>query len=159
MHFLYPYRLFYSTIIIKKVDVKSYYIGRIIRIIPVYYCVIITNMLASYIIGGYPTADSTHLGWIRFFTFTNAIIPSNDYIYWNNGAALWTMSGFGIIYLLAPFIYKHMNLAVKRVVILTCGVIMAYLSHEIFRFLANFGSIYSESCEYLADHSVFFCFF
>ncbi len=143
----------------KKDNVKKYYIGRIIRIIPVYYCVILFNILASLIIGSYPTVDSLHIGWIRFFTFTNGILPSNDYAYWNNGAALWTMSGFGIFYLLAPLFYKHMNSASKRVVILAGGVVVAYISKELFVALSNNESIYAQSYGYLATHSVFFVFF
>lgn len=99
---------------------KDYYRKRIARIIPVYYSVILVNILASLLIGNYP-GDVTHLGWLRFFTFIQGIIPSNDFSYWNNGAALWTMSGFCIYYICAPYLHKFLKQEYQRTVVLMGG--------------------------------------
>ena len=36
-------------------------------------------------------------------------IPSENYGYWNNAYAVWTMSSFAFFYLVAPFLYKLIN--------------------------------------------------
>ena len=137
---------------------KDYYKKRIARIIPVYYSVIIVNIVASLLIRNYPS-DVTHLGWLRFFTFTHGIVPSNEYSNWNNGAALWTMSGFCVFYILAPVIHKVFEDNKKGLILLWGGVLLAIVSEKVFIALSRNQSIYSESLEYLATHSVFFVFY
>lgn len=139
-------------------DAKCFYKKRAIRILPVFYCVIIVNILASVLIGNYPK-DSLHLGWLRFFSFTNSIIPSNDYRYWNNGAALWTMSGFCVFYVFAPFIAKIMKRPRYSFLFLMGGVLVSIISEKMLAHIASGSGIYAESLEYLSTHSVFFVFY
>lgn len=82
-----------------------FYKKRLIRIVPIYYAVVLINLLSSLAIGAYP-ADVTHLGWLRYFLFIHAIIPTNEYFYWNNAAALWTMTAFAVFYIAAPFLHR-----------------------------------------------------
>lgn len=90
-------------------DIKRFYKKRILRIIPVYYAVIIINIIVfSLIFKSMPT-DELHIGWLRYFLFLQTWLPAGIVDAWNNKSALWTMSAFAFFYVLAPLLHKLMK--------------------------------------------------
>lgn len=97
----------------------QYYRKRFLRIVPVYWLVLVIN----YIMGGgwFIFIDREPIGflfsnegplgikYLRYFFFLHMFIPSENYGYWNNAYAVWTMSSFAFFYLVAPFLYKLIN--------------------------------------------------
>lgn len=76
----------------------DFYKKRVIRIIPLYWVVlIITAMLNHQLLS---------VKFLRYFLFLHMFVPSDDFVKWNNINGLWTMSAFMFFYLIAPVLYK-----------------------------------------------------
>lgn len=80
----------------------AYYIKRAMKILPLYYAVVVYNILLHTFILQDVTPDPQGLCWLRYFFLTNAFIPAPDN-FWGNLSATWTISLFWVFYLLAPF--------------------------------------------------------
>lgn len=103
---------------------KEFLVKRAIRIIPMYYIILIINYIVDvvyyhFIIGmewnslffnGGPCSAK----YIRYFGFLQLIIPSDDWKLWNNRYALWTISSFVTFYILAPILYKIFQRVKRR---------------------------------------------
>ena len=139
----------------KDNDVKHFYKKRIVRIIPIYYFVVTVNFIASLFLQNYPN-DITKFSWWRYYLFIHAFVPTNDYFYWNNLAALWTMSSFALFYLIAPavhyFINNRGNENTNSLIVLCGGMILAFISEKVYLLC---GGVFSESGKYLSSHSPF----
>lgn len=139
-------------------DVGIFYKKRIVRIVPIYFAVIIVNAIAAVMLGTYPV-DVVHLKWVRYFLFFQAILPSNSYFYWNNAASLWTMSAFAIFYFIAPVIHRYVKRKngevsnKKSFRILVGGGFLSLISESVYRSLP--GEVFTKSNSYLAAHSPF----
>lgn len=83
-----------------------FYKKRLIRIIPIYFFVVVINIILFDCILNIMPEDSLGLGWWRYFLFLQTIIPSVSVDYWNNISALWTMSAFALFYLVAPLLWR-----------------------------------------------------
>lgn len=105
-------------------NIKHFYLKRFVRIVPVYYAVIILNMIFSFLTANYPE-DTLKLGWLRYFLFINTSLPSDNYIYWNNCAAVWTISAFMFFYLIAPIIHKFCNTTNKYLVAVATSMVIS----------------------------------
>ena len=94
----------------------DYYKNRIKRILPPYYFILIFEYIVNlqlYHTYGYsysqifePVNGVCGLKYLRYFFFLQGVLPSNNYLWWNNGFALWSMSSFAFFYLVVPFLYK-----------------------------------------------------
>lgn len=139
----------------KDFDILRFYKKRVIRIIPIYYFVVTVNLVASLFIQRYPS-DITKLSWWRYYLFIHAIVPTNDYFYWNNLAALWTMSSFALFYLIAPaihfFVKNRDNKNTNALIVVCCGMILELISAKAYLLC---GGVFAESGKYLASHSPF----
>lgn len=80
----------------------SYYIKRGFKILPLYYAVVIYNLLLHTFLLQDVTPDPGGLYWLRYFLLTNAYVPAPDN-FWGNLSATWTISLFLVFYLCAPF--------------------------------------------------------
>lgn len=78
-----------------------YYCKRLLRILPLYYAVIVCQMLLHVLILRDVPADPKGLYWLRYFFLTNALIPGPDN-FWSNLGATWTIGLFVFFYLCAP---------------------------------------------------------
>lgn len=110
---------------------KQYYLKRIFRILPLYYTIIIYNIiLYEFILKGQfeLPADSSHLGWLRYFLLLNQILPSSDN-FWINLSATWTISHFMLFYLFTPIFFKYINTFYKSIVLLSCCFIFNFTWH------------------------------
>lgn len=97
------------------ISIKEFYKKRVLRILPEYWAALILYWLLG--VGKmslhgdfWKAVGSYHSPWgiryLRYFTFTNSLLISDNDALWNNRNAWWTMSSFMVFYLLAPFIYK-----------------------------------------------------
>lgn len=95
----------------------EYYKDRIKKIIPLYwYCLIINyaySIVYYHFIENVPFSSLFELKegvcgirYLRYFFFLQGFIPSENYVYWNNRFALWSMSSFVFFYLVAPVLYR-----------------------------------------------------
>lgn len=82
-----------------------YYCKRLLRVLPLYYAVILYNMALHCLILKDVTPDPGGLSWLRYFLLTNAFIPAPDN-FWANLSATWTISLFCVFYLLAPLLVR-----------------------------------------------------
>lgn len=97
------------------ISTREFYKKRALRIVPEYWTALIVYWLTEVgicmfdgrlveAVGHY---DSPYgIRFLRYFTFTNCLIPSNHDRLWNNPNAWWIMSSFMVFYLLAPLFYK-----------------------------------------------------
>jgi len=96
----------------KSDDCLNYYMNRLLRIVPLYYIVLILLFLENIVFAMYygKVTDAFQgddgSKFIRYFFFLQCIIPSDNWNRWNNQIGLWTMSAFFVFYLLAPWLYK-----------------------------------------------------
>lgn len=89
-----------------KNEIITYWKRRIVRIVPIYYAVILCYFFIYQIIdvGQNVPIDETGIRWWRYLTFTNYCIPGPDF--WRNLGGVWTVSFFLLFYLLVPLFQK-----------------------------------------------------
>lgn len=93
----------------KRKSICDYYKSRIISIVPSYYvCLTLTFIIYIFlgILLNNEYLQLLDLKYVRYFLFLQQFIPSNNYWLWNNLGALWTMSSFFLLYLVAPLFKK-----------------------------------------------------
>ena len=103
----------------KSSSCKQYLLKRIFRILPLYYTIIIYNIiLYEFILRDQFNMpfDSSHLGWTRYLLLLSQIIPSSDN-FWINLSATWTISHFFLFYLFVPFFFKYINTYYKALLL------------------------------------------
>lgn len=100
----------------------SYYVKRVFRILPLYYAVIIYNILLHEVLLRDVPADPQGLGWLRYFFLTNAFIPAPSN-FWGNLSGTWTISIFCFFYVLAP-IFRRLVKNFKGAVILYAALLL-----------------------------------
>lgn len=89
----------------KQINYIKYWIGRAIKILPVYYSIILYNyVLHVFILEDVPI-DPSSLGWMRYFLCINRIFLTGVN-FWDNLSATWTISSFLCFYLFAPILYR-----------------------------------------------------
>lgn len=91
----------------KGYTVWEYWAGRMARILPVYYAIIIYDIvLCQFVLKSMPP-DEYHLGWIRYILLINQCVPGEAA--WRNISSIWTVSVFVLFYLLVPLIDKFVK--------------------------------------------------
>lgn len=90
-------------------NIKTYYLKRSIRIIPAYYIVLLLCIVIENICGIGIHEKVGILGWCRYFSFMNMILPSHNFNVLNNLFGFWTMGCFPLFYLLVPLLYKFIK--------------------------------------------------
>ena len=96
-------------------DWRSYYLGRIRRILPLYWLVLTARFIfdaSTYFFKG--MSFSQIFAWdgpcgpryLRYIFLLQMWLPSDSWAWWNNRNALWTMSAFAFFYLLAPWLHR-----------------------------------------------------
>lgn len=86
--------------------VKDYFIKRVARIVPLYYSLLVGLIIINGWLMPRLAEDAMHLGWLRYFTFSQMILPSYNFGAWNNLFGLWTMSSFAVFYLFVPVLVR-----------------------------------------------------
>lgn len=132
----------------------DYYKKRIIRIIPLYYSILIIiwiyDLIKAVILERIPLLSAIAgdgvcgIKYLRYFIFGQTLIPSNNFRLWNNRYILWTMSAFALFYVIAPIIKIISNSFIKSLVILLFFYWVSILVPDILRktFLPKFGEAF-----------------
>ena len=109
-----------------KKEILTYYKKRLVRILPLYYAVILYNIfLHGFLLKDIP-ADPKRLYWLRYFFLTNSVIPApNDF--WGNISATWTISLFVAFYLLAPVFVRLIRGSTSAFFAYVLSLILRYL--------------------------------
>lgn len=89
-----------------KNDVLDYWKRRFVKIVPVYYVVVLCYFVLYEIIpcNKNMPIDELGVGWWRYVTFTNYCIPGD--VLWRNIGGVWTISFFLLFYLLVPVLQR-----------------------------------------------------
>ena len=107
-------------------SLKTWYIKKLLRILPVYYFAILVYFVMYQIILHDVPVDSTGLGWLRYVFCINQIVPSSEN-FWSNLGVTWTVSVFLVWYLLTPIVNK----LVKGTIPATIGFVFFYIIEKI----------------------------
>ena len=94
-------------------ETLAYYIRRLFRILPLYYALVLYQMVLHTFVLRDVAPDPGGLYWGRYFFVTSAFIPApNDF--WGNLGATWTVGLFAVFYLCAPFLVRLAGGSVRR---------------------------------------------
>lgn len=107
--------------------VLNYYKKRALRILPLFYVVIlIWTVLRSFVFVDMPE-DPAGLYWLNYVLLIFKSYP-NSVIEWSNVGAVWTIASFIYFYLFMPLFYKYINSFSKALMaeILFIGINIAY---------------------------------
>ena len=107
--------------------VLNYYKKRALRILPLFYVVIlIWAVLRSFVFVDMPE-DPAGLYWLNYVLLIFKSYP-NSVIEWSNVGAVWTIASFIYFYLFMPLFYKYINSFTKALIaeILFIGINIAY---------------------------------
>lgn len=107
--------------------VLNYYKKRALRILPLFYVVIlIWAVLRSFVFVDMPE-DPAGLYWLNYVLLIFKSYP-NSVIEWSNVGAVWTIASFIYFYLFMPLFYKYINSFSKALIaeILFIGINIAY---------------------------------
>lgn len=136
-------------------SVKEYFIKRVSRIIPAYYAILIFGIIVwDIVLGKMPADTMLGLGWLRYFLFLNAIVPSNEYYFWNDLWGLWTMSCFMLFYLCVPLVQKFVKTYKASLVLMVLVVVGAYGYKAVIYYLLNLNGV-PNAVELAGDSAVF----
>lgn len=91
----------------RKRGVLNWWKKRAVRILPLYYVVILFYAVYFSSTGNVPV-DETGLGWIRYVLLLNQWIPSAEN-FWVNLGAVWTISVFVFFYLTVPVYHRFIR--------------------------------------------------
>lgn len=83
-----------------------YYLKRAIRILPVYYLVILYYYMKYHITGKELGIDGYGIGWFRYFALANCWAPKANSGIWDNLGATWSVFAFVLFYVLMPVFKK-----------------------------------------------------
>ena len=126
--------LAYVSLDNQQVQVKDYYVRRIKKLVPSYYMILIACII-FFMITNESMYDSMKIGWLRYFSFLNMIIPSFCFDKWNNLYGFWTMGCFPLFYLLAPYLYRKMQNVKSSIIIFLLAVFAMIVGSEIIGYI------------------------
>lgn len=90
-------------------DVIQFYIKKCIRLLVLYYLIVLWYFVSETFIFHYIVPDEYHLGWARYLFLLNGIVPSGSYL-WANVGITWTIPIFFMAYLITPLLYRSLKL-------------------------------------------------
>ncbi len=158
-----------SMLSLERHSVTEYYKNRVLRIVPLYWSVLIIiwilkliNYLCANFDGKLSMGSPWSISYLRYFFFLNMFIPSDDFDKWNNMTGFWTMSAFAFFYLFAPVIYKlvrkyYIAIIILIVLLFARNPFTAWIESVLNNSPKSFSSTYDFS--QWMPLSVFYCFF
>lgn len=108
----------------KNDNIFIYYIKKFFRLAPIFYFIILINILLHSQVYMDIPIDSYGYGWWRYILFANQIIPATS-DFWVNITATWTIGIFAIFYIVAPF-FKKIVFNLKSSIIIT--IVLYFIS-------------------------------
>lgn len=127
----------------ESLDVGRYYRKRLLRIVPVYYVVLILYVLAGLL----------PLDWniSRYFLFLNAVIPSDNYALYNNMGAFWTMGSFMLWYLITPWLAKKVKNLKSALYFMAGAFVIGQLAQELLAIVYRWAN--ADAVEFMASNN------
>lgn len=119
----------------------NYYIKRFFRIAPLFYLVILVNIIMHTFIFKDVPVDPYRLSWLRYFFFLFQIIPT-DSLFWSNISATWTIGIFAVFYIIAPLLYIIINNYSKSLCLIIFFCLVAVLLPRWTNYFAAFNYLY-----------------
>lgn len=131
-------------------NVLRYWYKRVIRILPLYYFVIIVYYIAETYIYQTVPVDSTGLGWSRYFFLLSGFVKS-DTKFWYNIGFTWTIPVFLSFYLLVPLKQRLIKNYWQSWMVIAFFVVLSYV-------IKLYGSGNLSACTYLYffDYGIMF---
>ena len=90
-------------------DIIQFYIKKCIRLLVLYYLIVLWYFVSETFIFHDIVPDEYHLGWARYLFLLNGIVPGGPYL-WANVGITWTIPLFFMAYLITPVFYKSCKL-------------------------------------------------
>lgn len=90
-------------------DILKFYLKRAIRLLVLYYLVVLWYFISETFIFKSIVPDKMGLGWLRYIFLLNGLLPSETYL-WSSVGFTWSIPVFFIAYLLTPLLYKTFKL-------------------------------------------------
>lgn len=97
-----------------------YWWKRAVRLLPLYYCIVLYNFLVHTFIYKDVPVDSLGLRWFRYIFCLSGIVGTDE-TFWRNLSDTWTIPMFVFFYLLVPFLYKSIT-SFKRSIVFMLGI-------------------------------------
>lgn len=109
---------------VNHVKCMEYWLGRVVRIMPVYYAIILYNyVLHSFVLKDVPP-DPSSFGWLRYVLCISRIYQTGVG-FWDNLSATWTISSFLCFYLFVPILYKFITNSKRALAWLTITCVLS----------------------------------
>ena len=105
-------------------DFYQYCIKKGVRLLTLYYLIVLWYFLTETFIFHSIVPDPYHLGWLRYIFLLNGIVPANCYL-WSNVGITWTIPIFAMAYLITPLWYKLIK--TKYTETLSCAFLVSIL--------------------------------
>lgn len=122
----------------KSKSIKTWYLKRLVRIIPIYYTVLVIDIIIYQFILKSVPEDPFRLGWLSSFLCLNKILPPKTQ-FWVGVGANASISTFVWFYLLAPLFYKVVHSLKSAVVFL----IISYAGARALLAVTDWGSAFT----------------
>ncbi len=116
-----------------KKDLLIFYIKKLIRLLVLYYLIVLWYYISETFIFKSVPQDKYHLGWARYIFLLNGIVPADCYL-WSNVGITWTIPIFFMAYLLTPLLYKllKINNTLKLSLLLVLCVFVYFIKAKYF---------------------------
>lgn len=90
-------------------DTLRYIVKRIIKLLPLYYGVLLYYYLVHRFVLGDIPQDPTGWGWLRYLLCLNSIVPPANLYFWDNLGITWTIPNFVWMYACLPVVLKYVR--------------------------------------------------
>lgn len=132
----------------------NYIVNRMIKILPLYYCVIAYYFVVHIFILRDIPEDPAGLGWLRYLFILNGIVPNTGTYFWDNLGITWTIPYFVWAYLCLPLVLKVVKNYFSSVAALFVTLIgMRYLYR-----LGGYFDILYNAVYFIEGVVIFYCF-
>lgn len=119
-------------------NLKKWYVKRLVRIIPIYYAILVADIIVFECILGCVPKDPNGLGWLGYFLCLNKIVPPTE-LFWVSIGAVGSISIFVWFYLLAPLFHKFINKFERAVLFF----VISYIAARVILSVTQWGSAFT----------------
>lgn len=114
----------------------DYYKKRSIRLLPLYFIIILYYLLTELFIWKSIPTDELKLNWFRYIFLLNGFVGSETY-FWGNLGITWTIPLFAFFYLIAPFLNKIIKNVWQTLILFAIAYLLGAISIRYLQIGAN----------------------
>ncbi len=118
-----------------------YIAKRMVKLLPLYYGVVIYYFVVHTFVFCDVPADVTGFGWMRYFLLLNKVVPMTGTYFWDNLGITWTIPCFICAYVCLPVLLKIVRNYWSAV--LSCICIWLFTSRVLWRLTTWFDALYN----------------